>query len=62
MIAALRLITAKLIIVDWFYRLMILLTIAGLGVSAYLLWAYTILALFDVSLIGVLYSAYLTYL
>jgi uncharacterized membrane protein len=114
----------KLISVDWTYWLMVLLTVAGLSVSAYLMWgyttpgvslacgdssgcetvknsvyaslmgiplpllglgaysailfililhgrfvaygsgwsAYTSLALFGVSLTGVLYSAYLTYL
>ena len=28
--------------IDWLYRVMIWLTIAGLGVSVYLMWGYTV--------------------
>lgn len=31
----------KFVTFDWLYLLMILLTLAGLGVSAYLMWGYT---------------------
>ena len=36
----------KLITVDWLNTLMILLTLAGLGVSFYLMWGYTALSEF----------------
>jgi len=32
----------KLITIDWIYALMVVLSLAGLGVSLYLMWGYTV--------------------